>query len=991
MPFLKSKVRQAAVVKPSRILIVEDETIVSRDIANSLQMLGYEIAGSAVSGDEAVMLAGQTRPDLVLMDIVLQGGMDGIEAARAIHEGFDIPIVYLTAYSDDSVLDRVKITDPFGYLIKPFATKELQLTIEMAIYRHKAAKEKQKINRILGAISKCNNVLVFAENESDVFREITRIIVDSGGYAFAWAGLAVKDRSKTISPVAQAGDGRGYLDSVSLSWAGDDSGGCPCGSALRSAMPIAVQHDSPACPGDGRWRDEDLKRGFRSSVSLPLISEKEVFGALNVYSFEPDAFEEAEFDLLVELSSNLSYCISSLRSMELRRKTEARIKASEEKYKSLVELSADIIYRTDADGIITFVNDAAVRILGAAAHEIIGSPLIKWVHPENAGKTEAEFGYMINRGADLFNFENMLMGKNGKIVHMLHNIRAVRNDGGAVTGAHGIARDITERKEAERKLMVYQNHLAELVDERTSELKREIVDRIRAESALRESEDRYRSFVQNFQGIAYQTRMDNRAVFFHGAVEEITGYAEGDFLSGAPSWESIINADDAAKVKAQKDALSSRPNYSCHMEYRIVRRGGGTRWIHERSQNICNEKGSPLFIQGAMYDVTERKILEEELLKTQKLESLGIMAGGIAHDFNNILTSILSNVSLIRLTLNSGGTRNLERLMAAEKAAIQARNLTQQLLTFSKGGAPVKRLSSIADMLRESSIMVLAGSKAVCKFDIPAGLWPVEIDEGQMNRVISNLVINANQAMPSGGEITVSASNVEINEGAAIPLGKGPYLKISIKDQGIGIPKNLLDRIFDPYFSTKHGGSGLGLTTTYSVVKKHDGHISVESESGEGTVFHIYLPASPHKAVSHNIAKAPIHCGAGSGSVLIMDDDKAIRESLGEVLSFFGYEVSFAENGRATIEIYARRMESGSRFAAVILDLTVPGEMGGLEALAKLKEIDPDVKAVVSSGYFNNPVMSEFAKYGFHGVITKPYKIEDLNKVLQDVINGKGQ
>jgi signal transduction histidine kinase/CheY-like chemotaxis protein len=372
-----------------------------------------------------------------------------------------------------------------------------------------------------------------------------------------------------------------------------------------------------------------------------------------------------------------------------------------------------------------------------------------------------------------------------------------------------------------------------------------------------------------------------------------------------------------------------------------------------------------------------------EMLRTQKLESLGVLAGGIAHDFNNILTAIMGNISLIKMGV-SPGEKIFARLSAAEKASMRAVDLTQQLLTFSKGGAPVKKTTSVSDLIRDSASFALRGSNVNCEFRFPEEVLPAEVDEGQISQVINNLVINANQAMPEGGTIKISAEIISPGEEQRTSLPDENYVMITIEDHGTGISKEHLNNIFDPFFTTKQKGSGLGLAVSYSIIKNHDGCIDVESELGKGTVFRIYLPSSQKQISSRNEEEdEPIE---GKGNILVMDDEEIVRVAIGEMLEDLGYTVTFARDGAEAITLYKRAKESGPSFDVVIMDLTVPGGMGGKEAVKELSAEDPEVKVIVSSGYSQNPVMSDYRKYGFVGVITKPYRIRQLSEEVDRVI-----
>lgn len=366
----------------------------------------------------------------------------------------------------------------------------------------------------------------------------------------------------------------------------------------------------------------------------------------------------------------------------------------------------------------------------------------------------------------------------------------------------------------------------------------------------------------------------------------------------------------------------------------------------------------------------------QEMLKNQKLESLGLLAGGIAHDFNNILTVMLGNISLARKQLNNPEKVD-QRLMAAQNASIRAQALTLQLLTFAKGGEPIKRLIQLNSLLKEAADFALHGTSLRCSFNFDRGLWPVEADEGQLSQVIHNLVINAVQAMPEGGILTIGSENVRT--GADVRA----MVRIYVQDTGCGIPEENLTRIFDPFFTTKRRGSGLGLATSYSIIKKHGGEITVASRPGKGSTFSILLPAGSGELVEKQPDASVLH--RGEGRVLVMDDEVPLLETVQAMLEELGYQVECATSGNETIELYRKAMQEGNPFAAVILDLTIPGEMGGRETIALLREVDPHVTAVVSSGYSNNPVLSHFRDYGFSGMIHKPYELEELSQVMQNL------
>ena len=376
-------------------------------------------------------------------------------------------------------------------------------------------------------------------------------------------------------------------------------------------------------------------------------------------------------------------------------------------------------------------------------------------------------------------------------------------------------------------------------------------------------------------------------------------------------------------------------------------------------------------------EIAQRQQTEEELLRARKLESIGVLAGGIAHDFNNFLTVVQGNIEVAKgqLTLAEPAQQFLDQ---AASACQRAKFLSSQLLTFAKGGAPVRRVVSIAQLVTEAVHLARTGSPSAIEVNIVEGLWSAQVDPGQIGQVLHNILINAREAMTGGGTIEVQARN-------ALGLdASDPRVRITIRDNGRGIPEEVLRRIFDPYFTTKPGGSGLGLATAYAIVIKHGGHISVDSKPGLGSTFTIDLPASLETPLSHAPVAAAVR--TGTERLLVMDDDEALQILFKAVLDQLGYDVQVARDGVEAVALYKAAKAEGHGFDAVLLDLTVSGGMGGVEAAAMLKDLDPSAKLIVSSGYSEAPVMSHFAEYGFDAVILKPWTVKEMSEVLRQVL-----
>lgn len=515
---------------------------------------------------------------------------------------------------------------------------------------------------------------------------------------------------------------------------------------------------------------------------------------------------------------------------------------------------------------------------------------------------------------------------------------------------------------------------------------RDITKLKQAEAALKEKDSMLANIAGQVPGMLFQVMLKPDGSYsvpyssigvlniFGCLPEEI----KGDFSPIA----NVINPDDRKKIalKFEKSA-ENLSLWKC--EYRVNIPGEPEKWVWGNAIPERLDDGSIIW-SGYNMDITEHKMREEELIKTQKLESLGLLAGGIAHDFNNILTAILGNVALARdqLVISDTSDEIHEMLGNAETAAKRARTLTRQLLTFSKGGIPVKKTTAIKDIIRESSLFVTSGAKSRCNFSIDNDLWPVEVDEGQISQVINNIVINASQAMPDGGIIYIKAENRTIERINKLKLKPGRYVKISVHDEGTGVPEEFLGKIFDPYFTTKEDGSGLGLATSYSIIKKHNGIISASSFFGAGTTFTVYLPASANLS-QESEEPVPVK---GNGKILVMDDEEPLRRILDKMLVKLGYEPGFAQNGSEAVAMYKTAEMSGKRYDAVILDLTVPGGTGGIETLELLKKLNPDVRAIVSSGYSEGHVLANYSEYGFRGMIAKPFETVSLSRVLNDVL-----
>jgi PAS domain S-box-containing protein len=540
-------------------------------------------------------------------------------------------------------------------------------------------------------------------------------------------------------------------------------------------------------------------------------------------------------------------------------------------------------------------------------------------------------------------------------------------------------------------------HTFPLVDATTGEITgvieniRDITDRKKIEQALAAEKERLDVTLSSIGDSVISTDVDTNIITINKIAETLTGYSKEEAI-GRPldSIFRILNQQTHAIYERVFSEMLEKHGIVPYKRHVVIIPVDGTEHHVDMSvAPIRSDEGRVIGMVLVFRDITERQKLETELFKARKLESLGVLAGGIAHDFNNILTGIITNLFTAKISM-APASESYKLLVDAEKACFRASRLTKQLLTFSKGGSPVKEVASIKELIEETVGFCLSGSNANYRLEIPDGLMASNIDKGQIDQVINNLLINALQAMPAGGTITVIAENFILREDgpaehAHLGLLPGNYIKVSIKDEGVGIAPKDLEKIFDPYFTTKPQGTGLGLTTSYSIIKNHNGAITVESQFGEGSVFSFYLPALEVSLNSY--AAESKNSKNRAGKILVMDDDEAVRTVVTQLLKGFGFQVQCAATGNETIEAYKNAFLEGAPFDVVIMDLTIPGGIGGKEALKILKETDPQIKAIVASGYSNDPVMANFKDFGFRGVIVKPFNIDEFLRVIESVMN----
>lgn len=666
---------------------------------------------------------------------------------------------------------------------------------------------------------------------------------------------------------------------------------------------------------------------------------------------------------------------------------DSLIRESREWFLTTLNSIEDAVITTNKHGRITFINPVAEKLTGWKKEETIDRSLYdvfrtfdelnEEIIPDTSGETILE-DYSIHPDRNV-----TLVSRDNKKYLISGRCSSIRDDRGQVKGYVLTFWDITVQKKNEEQLEKYRLDLEEQIKIQTKDListnarlYEEIEERKQIAAALAAEKECLSVTLRSIADGVIASDTEGRITLFNRIAEEITGWRQEEAFN-KPLWEvfKLIDTgrEESTGIKSGTSSenmiLITRDNSRCNIAYNTA--------------DICDETGNAIGEVITFCDVTDKLKTEEAFIRSEKLKSVGILAGGIAHDFNNILTAIVGNIDLSLMDVNPD-KRCYRWLDDAKNAALRARNLTQQLLPFSCGGEPIKKTIKLSEHIRNSCISTLQNSNFSYDLWIDDDLWPVDGDEGQLDQVFNNLIINAKQAMPMSGTISVIAENITTKSGRKSSLRSGKYVKISFKDEGVGISRENLTKIFDPYFTTKHNQSGLGLTSCISIIKKHGGLIDVESELDAGSLFTLYLPASEKQVEKIEVDEK---MSSGQGKVLLMDDNVELITVTTLLLERMGYEVTCCYDGKDAIEIYKEELDSGKPFDVVVMDLSIPKGMGGKEAIVKLHEVDPDANAIVSSGYSNDPVMSDFCSYGFAGVLPKPYNYEALNIEIQNVIN----
>ncbi len=670
-----------------------------------------------------------------------------------------------------------------------------------------------------------------------------------------------------------------------------------------------------------------------------------------------------------------------------RKEAETALRASEERYRELYEHSPVAIVELDSRATveklrrlresgetdlrrwfekhreeteemlghlpITGMNQAALLLLGARSTDEVKSSLARILTPE-AIETRREALLAVWDGRNLVDGETRICGLDG-LVRTVYQRWWIPVDGGRPRYEHT------------------QLAMVDLTDVKS------------VQSALAAERERLSVTLGAMTESVVTTDVEGRVQFMNEAAAEFTGWPAAAAI-GRPIAEvfALCHEKTGRPVPAPvAAALSANAPVDLPPQTLLQPRQGAARLVEGRCAPMHDGTDRGIGAVVVLRDVAERARLEAEMLRASKLESVGLLAGGIAHDFNNLLAVVMGNLTIALLDERTAASAG-RWLREAERATLRARELTQQLLTFARGGEPVRTAVSLPDIVREAAEFALHGATVRCEFDLAANVRPADADRGQIGQVVQNLVINAVHAMPAGGVIRIGLCNETLAAGAVPPLAAGDYLRLDVADNGQGIAPEHLVRIFEPFFTTKEHGSGLGLATVFSVVRKHRGHVTVESTLGRGTTFRVWLPAAQVEPTEKPVSASPFE--PMQGRVLFMDDEEPIRLMTRTLLERLGLETIVTADGREAVEQFALARAGGRPFDIVIMDLTVPGAMGGAEAMREILKADPNARGIVSSGYSSDPVMANFRAHGFRAMVPKPYRIADFARTLRELL-----
>ncbi len=945
----------------TRIMIVEDERIVAKDLQFRLQGLGYQVAAMASEGNDAIAKATVARPHLVLMDIRIEGDIDGIQTAEAIRSELDIPVVFLTAYADQATLARAKITEPFGYILKPFEERELQSTIEIALYRHKAEQRLRESEKRYRSLVDNSQGLIWTHDLTGVLMSINPAAAHLLGYEPA--EVVGRDLREFVpeehhSALAQ------YLERMKEQESDDGIVQVVTrGGDTRLLQYRNVRHDEP-----GR---EPYILAHAADVTDRLRVEQ-VLRDQNAYL---TALHETTLGLMsrLDLEDLLEQIIARA----------AGLVGTEHGYVFLLSPQRDA--NGEQEMIMRVGIGAYNGFKGTKANKGVGLAGTVW----QTGEPLVVDDYR--------NWQGRLALSSRDILRAVAGVPL--KSGAQSVGVIGLAY-LEEGRYFGKQEMQALTRFAELAsisldNARLYEaVQTELRERKRAEDQLRSAENFLGTVVDNLPYMIFvKDAQDLRFVRFNKAGEHLLGTTTAALL-GKNDYDFFPTEEAVFFEKKDRETLASGKITDIPEE--PIETPHGKRFLHTKKIPVLDPDGQPKYLLGISEDITERKLEEErqraferKLQETQKLESLGVLAGGIAHDFNNLLVSILGNVGLVLVDLEPDSPVR-EPVEQIKVAAQRAADLTRQMLAYSGKGRFVLQRINLNSVITEITqlLQVSISKSATLRFNLMQNLPPIEGDVTQVRQVLMNLIVNASDALgDKQGTIGLTTGIVNADREylagsfMAPELPEGRYAFVEVADDGVGMDRETQGKIFDPFFTTKFTGRGLGLAAVLGIVRGHGGAIKVYSEPGQGSVFRILFPV---KDAPHEVEKAPADMlkAKGNGTVLVIDDEEVVRNVTKRMLARIGYTPLLAEDGPNGIEVYQKHKDE---VVCVLLDMTMP-RMSGEETLGNLKRINPNVRVLLMSGYSEQEASNRFNGKGVSAFMQKPYTPQDLQAKLSEIL-----
>ena len=946
----------------ARILVVEDEAVVSMHLEQRLNALGYQVVGAARTSEKAMVLAEEQRPDLVLMDIRIQGPVDGIDTAQHLRDRFRLPVVFLTAFAEDATLDRAKLAEPYGFILKPFEDRELKTVIEIALYKHRTDREIGRLNRLYAVLSQVNQTIVRLSSRPELLTAICRIAVEHGEFKLAWVGW-LDPATRAVQPAAHWGDDFGCLPQLGVSAADEPQGQGPAGTAVREGK-TSVRNDVLKDMRMAPWQDAAASLGVRALAAVPIYHQGEVRGAFSVWSAEPDFFQEKEISLLEEVGRDLSFALDNLEREAQRKRAEQALRESEMTLRTLIDHIPDSIYVRDTSNHFVLANVAAARRMGAV------------VPAELVGKTDADFfaaaqaaefaaaDRRVFAGCSLINYEEEMVLPSGDRRAILSTKVPLRDAQGTVTGLIGIGRDITAWKLAEQ--------------------------------ALRESEENYRQIFNAVNDAIFIHDADTMAILdVNEAMLRLYGFDREEVRRLTPA-EGSLGCSPFSAIEVRQWMTKATAEGPQVFEWRARKKSGELFWV-EIALKAAVVNGQRRML-AQVRDITDRKRdeeakarLEAQLRQAQKMEAIGTLAGGIAHDFNNILGAMIGYTDLARRACQSDPqvAEDLENVL---QACERAKNLVRQILSFSRQTKQARKPLDLSVVVREGLSLLRSTLPATIEIGghIAAELPQVLADPTQIHQVLMNLCTNAAHALRGQvGRLEVSLEPFQAREEfvALRPdMRPGLYVRLSVSDTGQGMDEATLKRAFEPFFTTKGPGegTGLGLSVVHGIVRDHDGAIYVRSQPAKGTTFDLYFPASSAEPSQPEIAPVqPV--GGHQERILLVDDEPDLCATTERVLRQLGYAPTTQADPLAALALFRAQPD---QFDLVITDLTMPG-MTGVDLATAMLAVRPHLPVILASGFSGAYTRETVRQLGLRDLIYKPVDRVQLSQAIQLALREK--